>query len=740
MSFFSPRPGPVTPSGPAPGEVALHDPAAFPLGATPVAGGTRFAVHAPHSDRVQVCLIDDEGREQRVDLPTRTFGIWHGLVPDIGPGRKYGFRVHGPWDPRSGVRTNPHKLLLDPWGRQLHGKVGDPDRLLAYSSDPFGAMSTTDSLGHTPLSVVTAAGSSPSRPSDSYPRVPWENTVVYELHVGSYTARHPGVPPNLRGTYLGLAHPAVIDYLVRLGVTTVELLPVQAFVTEPPVRARGMRNHWGYSTASYFAPHPAYAATPGNEIGEFRTMVRAFHDAGLEVLLDVVYNHTCEWSIAGPSLSWRGLDAPGYYLLDEHGHDIDLTGCGNTIDADSPIAVRMVCDSLRYWVSEMGVDGFRFDLASVLGRPRGGAFDPRAAMLTAITTDPILGRVKLIAEPWDATTHGYQLGNFGAQWAEWNDRYRDSARRFWAGHSGVREIASRIAGSEDLYDRNVRNPWMSVNFVTAHDGFTLADVVSYSRKHNEANGEDGRDGSNHNESVNHGVEGPTDDPLVLEARARHVRALLASLLLSTGTPMLTAGDEFGHTQHGNNNAYCVPDGTAVEDAWPLEWEHADRALVEYVRTLLQVRTRAPVLRQRHFFDGRSRAVGYPDLVWFGDDGIELDDTAWHDDTRRTLQAWVDGSQLGTVTLRGVPLADSSALFVLHSGGAAIVTLAGPEWYDGNIVCVLDSSTPTGIPVDGSPRGTGSGYAVDGPTVLVFGIADGEPDSRRSGEAEVSPTR
>ncbi|SUE14640.1 glycogen debranching enzyme [Rhodococcus gordoniae] len=701
--------------------VALPDRAAFPLGPTPVDGGTRFAVHAPHSDRVQVCLVDDDGDEHRVDLPDRTYGVWHGVVPGVGAGQRYGYRAHGPWQPRWGLRTNPHKILLDPWARRIVGDVGDPGRLLPHQGDPFGTMSTVDSLGHTPLSVVTPV----LTPMHDKPRVPWENTVVYELHVGSYTARHPLVPPELRGTYLGLAHPSVIDHLVGLGATTVELLPVQAFVTEPSVRARGMRNHWGYSTASYFAPHPAYAVTPGNEIAEFRTMVDAFHSAGLEVILDVVYNHTCEASVDGPSLSWRGLDAPGYYLLDTHGRDVDLTGCGNTVDASSPIVVRMVCDSLRYWADVMGVDGFRFDLASALARPRGGAFDPRAALLTAIVTDPVLSDVKLVAEPWDATAHGYQLGNFGAQWAEWNDRYRDTVRRYWAGRSGIREVASRLTGSEDLYDRNIRQPWMSINFVTAHDGFTLADAVSYERKHNDENGEEGRDGSNNNESVNHGVEGPTDNPDVLAARDRHVRAVLATLLLSTGTPMLLAGDEFGHTQHGNNNAYCVPEDVAVRDAWPLDWEHADRARTDYVRELLRLRTRVPVLRQRRFFEGRARSVGYPDLVWFGIEGVELDDEAWHDDSRRTLQGWVDGSQLGTVTRTGVTLEDSSGLFVLHSGNAATVTLAGPEWYRGDIACVFDSSAPDGRPADTSPMRVGSSYPVDGPTVLIFRIADGE---------------
>ena len=707
-----------SPSSESVPSAALHDRSPFPLGATVVGSGTRFAVHAPHSDRVQVCLVGEDGHEQRIDLPDFTYGVWHGVVPGVGAGQRYGYRAHGRWDPRHGLRTNPHKILLDPWGRQITGEMGDAARLLAYDGGPFDAMSTVDSLGHTPLSVVTAFDAdTPQRPG-----IPWENTVVYELHVGSYTAHHPQVPPHLRGTYLGLCHPAVIDHLVQLGVTTVELLPVQAFLTEPPVRARGMRNHWGYSTASYFAPHPAYAATPGEEIAEFRTMVRALHSAGLEVVLDVVYNHTCEWSVAGPNLSWRGLDAPGYYLLDHHGHDIDLTGCGNTIDGSSPIAVRMVCDSLRYWAQEMGVDGFRFDLASALARPRGGAFDPRGALLTAITTDPVLTDLKLIAEPWDATGHGYQLGRFGVQWAEWNDKYRDTARRFWAGHSGVRELASRLTGSEDLFRRDQRQPAMSVNYITAHDGFTLTDLVSYRHKRNEANGEDGRDGSDHNESVDHGVEGPTDDVEIVAARDRHVRALLATLLLSTGTPMLLAGDELGHTQHGNNNAYCVPEDVPVRDAWPLDWEDADLDRLAYVRGLLRLRNVVPVLRRRRFFDGRARTDGHPDLVWFGIDGTELDYAGWHDESRRTLQGWVDGSGLGTTTRAGIRLPDSSGLFVLHAGGAATLTLGGPEWYRGDIMCVFDSSTVDGSPVDDAPHPVGTEFTLPGPAVLVFRTA------------------
>lgn len=688
----------------------------FPLGALPGAGGTQFAVHAPHAELVQVCLISPEGHEQRVDLTQQTYGIWHGIVGGTGPGQRYGYRAHGPWRPRAGLRINPAKILLDPSARQLAGSLGDARALLSYDHDPFGDPSTIDSLGHTPLSVVTA----PLGVRDT-PRLetPWEVTVLYELHVGSFTARHPDVPPRLRGTYLGLCTPVILDYLVALGITAVELLPVHAFLSEPSVRARGMRNHWGYSTASFFAPHPGYATAPGREIPEFRQMVQALHGAGIEVILDVVFNHTCEAGVDGPTLSWRGLDAPGYYQLDDDGLDIDLTGCANTIDAHSPAVVRMVCNSLRYWVSEMDVDGYRFDLASALGRRRGATFDPTSALFTAITSDPVLARCKLIAEPWDATELGYQVGNFGTHWSEWNDRYRSTIRRFWAGHTGVRELASRIAGSEDLYGPSNRKPWASINFITAHDGFTAADLVSFAHKHNEANGEHNRDGAEHNDSVNHGVEGPTEDPDVLTARARHVRALLATLLLSTGTPMLLAGDELGHSQNGNNNAYCVPAGTPVTDAWPIEWTRADPALTTFVTRALALRRAAPVLRQREFFDGRDTPTGNPDLVWFGADGVEMDVAAWQDDSRRTLQAWVDGSDVRAFTRDGRVVEDTSGLLLLHAGPAATVTLGCPEWYSGTVRCVFDSSTADGAPADRAAVAAGSTLHLTGPTLRAF---------------------
>ena len=492
----------------------------FPLGATLGDAGAQFAVHAPDAERVEVCLVDG-GVERRIELTEQTFGIWHGWVAGVAPGQRYGYRAYGPWDPRAGLRFNPHKLLLDPYARRIDGTLGDATALAAFDgTDPFGAPSDVDSIGHVPLSVVTASLAGPSVPRLE---TPWEETVLLELHVGSYTARHPDLPPAVRGTYRGLAADPVLDHLTRLGVTAVELLPVQAFLTEAPVRARGMRNHWGYSTAGFFAPHPGYASVPGAEVDEFRYMVDLMHAAGIEVILDVVYNHTCEWSVAGPTISFRGLDAPGYYVLADDGTDVDITGCGNTVNCWSPTVVRLVCDSLRYWRTTMGVDGFRFDLAPVLGRDGDGAFDARAPLLSAITSDPALRRCKLIAEPWDATAAGYQLGRFGIQWSEWNDRFRDDTRRFWIGETGVRDIASRLAGSQDIFGasgatgnrfgasgatgnrfrasgatgrpRTTRRPWASVNFVTAHDGFTAADLVSYAHKHNRANGEHGHDGT-----------------------------------------------------------------------------------------------------------------------------------------------------------------------------------------------------------------------------------------------------
>ncbi|WP_433264371.1 glycogen debranching protein GlgX [Actinosynnema sp. CS-041913] len=664
----------------------------FPLGAYPEAGGVRFAVSAAPAEAVEVCLISEDGTEERLELTERTFGVWHGTVSGITPGQRYGYRVHGPYDPSRGLRCNPAKLLVDPYARQITGTLTNLDAALGYVDDPMlGPPSPVDSLGSVPLSVVTSLGGSDTGVK---PEVPFEEAVIYELHVRGFTRLHPGVPPHLRGTYLGLAHPAVIDHLVRLGVTSVELLPVHAFVDEPALIRAGRHNYWGYSPLSYFAPHPGYASEPGREVEEFRTMVAAMHGAGIEVLIDVVFNHTCEGGPEGPTLSYRGFDAPGYYLHIEGGGTLDITGCGNTLEAGSPQVVRLVTDSLRYWTTELGVDGFRFDLASTLGRPGGGRFDRASAMLTAITSDPVLSRCKLIAEPWDATGDGYRVGDFGVQWAEWNGRYRDTVRDFWRGHTGVRDLAYRLSGSSDLYADDLRRPWQSVNFVTAHDGFTLRDLVSYNSKHNEANGENNRDGTDDNRSWNCGVEGETASADVVTLRARQARNLLATLLLSTGTPMLTAGDELWRTQGGNNNPYCLDD----ETSW-VGWKLAGDAesMLAFARRVISVRAGSPALRQPWFFDGRTTPSGAPDLVWFRADGEEMAETDWFDEGRRFLGMWIDGSTSLSRTREGELVSDDSWLLLLHAGGDRMsVTLPGAD-YGARFLPVIDSAVADGVP-------------------------------------------
>ena len=685
----------------------------FPLGAHPEAGGVRFAVASSVAEKVELCLVDDDG-ERRIELTERTFGVWHGLVPGVTPGQRYGFRVHGPYDPSRGLRCNPHKLLLDPYARRITGAMTDMAAAYGYADDPEGPEpSTVDSLGSVPLSVVMSPG---GPDTGTKPEIPFEEAVIYELHVKGFTRQHPDIPEALRGTYLGLAHPVAVDHLVRLGVTTVELLPVQAFCDEPSLVREGRHNYWGYSPLGYFAPHPGYASEPGQEVAEFRTMVAALHAANIEVIVDVVYNHTCEGGPDGPTLSYRGYEAPSYYLHDENGHMADITGCGNTLEASSPTVIRLVTDSLRYWTTELGVDGFRFDLASVMGRPRGGAFDRDSALLTAITTDPVLARCKLIAEPWDATGEGYKVGDFGAQWAEWNGIYRDSIRDFWRGASGVNDLAYRLSGSSDLYDHTLRRPWQSINFVDAHDGFTLRDLVSYDGKHNEANGEENRDGTNDNRSWNHGVEGETDDPEIRSLRARQGRNLLATLLLSTGTPMFVAGDELWRTQAGNNNAYCLDDPTSWVD-WTTTPE--SEQMLAFTRRVVHLRDRSPALRQPEFFDGRTTPTGRPDLIWLQPDGTEMDDAAWNDPDRRSLGMWIDGSNSQSRTREGEILTDHSWLLLLHAGDEPLdVTLPGDE-FGRTFKPALDTTADDGEPHDLSALPAGSVVTLQPRSLLLL---------------------
>ena len=629
-------------------------------GITLVPGGAEISVYAGHADGVEVCLFepgDVAGEsERRIALPHRVHGHYFGFLPGVGAGQRYALRAHGEWSPQDGLRYNDAKLLLDPYARAIEGEVD-------YCPAVYGHV-VGDDLATVDMQRVSRGNSAPHVPrgvvvednfdwgSEAPPRRSWSETVIYETHVRSLTHNAPHVPERLRGTYAGLAFPSTLDYLRRLGVTAVELLPVQAFTSEPFVLRRGLVNHWGYNTLGFFAPHARYAAAtdPQDVVNEFKGMVKLMHQAGIEVILDVVYNHTCEQSGDGPTLSWRGLDNRAYYRLDSRGYDIDVTGCGNTLDVRHPVAYQMVLDSLRYWVEEMRVDGFRFDLAVALGRGKNEEYDPDNPFLMALRTDPSLAGVKLIAEPWDLGIHGWRTGQFPPPMSEWNDRFRDRIRSFWlcdlrrdlegGSAHGVQDLATRLAGSEDVFRSRDRGPLASVNFVAAHDGFTAADLTSYNTKHNEANGEDNRDGSDGNHSWNHGVEGPADDH-VAALRRRSMRNLLGTLLLSTGVPMINGGDEFGRTQGGNNNAYCQ-DSEVSWYPWALEdWQ---RDLLSTTRFLTSLRAANPVLRQRHFFTGRQiHRDGSKDLEWYGPDGQPMTSTRWADTGLRTLQMLLDGS-------------------------------------------------------------------------------------------------
>jgi isoamylase len=624
-----------------------------PLGATVVGDATNFAVWAPEARGVELCLFDGRGHETRRWLSEQSLGVWHGQVPGVGDRQLYGFRAHGRWDPQQGLRFNPAKLLLDPYARAVHGSY-DPHEL-TYAD--------RDSAPYVPRSVVVDDVFDWG--DDTRPRVPWSQTVVYELHVKGFTRLHPEVPEPLRGTYAGLAHPAVVGYLRDLGVTSVELLPVHHFVSEPKVTARGLTNYWGYNSIGFFAPHSGYSAAtgPGDQVREFKQMVRALHAAGIEVILDVVYNHTAEGPPNGPTLAFRGYGDRAYYRQ-LGGVYSDVTGCGNTFDARGQQSLTLILDSLRYWVTEMHVDGFRFDLTPALTR-NGHAVDLHGPFLSAVGQDPVMRDVKLIAEPWDATPEGYSVGSFPPPWCEWNDKFRDTVRDFWRIRSGsVRDLGYRLSGSSDLYSDDGRLPYSSVNFVTAHDGFTLRDLVSYDRKHNEANGESGRDGTDNNRSWNCGVEGETDDPGVLALRRRQAANLLATLLLSNGVPMLVAGDERGRTQRGNNNPYCQDN----EISW-VDWADDPHwgALAGLARTLLRLRHEHPVLRRRYFFLGRPVVEGgRKDLSWIHPRGHEMTADDWHDHDLHTLGLFLAGDAIRARGERGEAIKDDSFLLWLHA--------------------------------------------------------------------------
>jgi len=599
------------------------------LGATWDGAGVNFALFSETAEGVELCLFDAKGNETtRIAMPERTNGVWHGYLPGCLPGQRYGYRVYGAYDPAAGLRFNPHKLLLDPYARELSGSLRWSPRVFAFDTgDPsdLPLRSVSDSAPFVPKAVVQGDSERP-RPRV---RLPWEETIIYEAHVRGYTMRHSAVPEADRGSFRGMRNGDVLEYLKALGITTVELMPIQAFVDEQFLQDRGLRNYWGYNTLGFFAPEPRYLG--GGGIAEFREMVDAIHDAGLEVILDVVYNHTAEGNHLGPTLSFRGIDNLTYYRLapDDLSEYVNDTGCGNTINVDHPQVRRLILDSLRYWLTEMGVDGFRFDLAPILGRAASG-YEREHAFFKELTEDPVVSAAKLIAEPWDVGPGGYQLGNFPPPWAEWNDRYRDTVRQFWRGDDGntLGELASLILGSAEIFEPSGRGSWASVNYVASHDGYTTADIVSYEQRHNEANGEDNLDGHAHNYSCNYGVEGPTTDPEINATRRRQSLNLIATVLLSQGTPMLLAGDELRNSQSGNNNAYAQDNHTG----W-LDWSglSEDPEFHEQVRTLIRLRRNLPLLRQAAHLHGKSQnARGYPDIGWLGADGEPLSDGSWRD--------------------------------------------------------------------------------------------------------------
>jgi glycogen operon protein len=649
----------------------------YPRGATWDGMGVNFALFSESAERVELCLFDASGRNevQRLALPEQTDQVFHGYLPQARPGLHYGYRVYGPYDPKQGHRFNGHKLLLDPYARNIVGAIRWHDALFGYRiGHGQGDLSfdRRDSAPYLPRCKVveTAFTWGDDRP----PRVPWHETVIYELHVRGFTRRHPEVPPALRGTYAGLACAPVIEHFKRLGVTTIELMPVHSFLDDRHLVERGLRNYWGYNSIGFFAPEHRYSAT--GKVGEFKTMVRALHEAGIEVILDVVYNHTAEGNERGPTLCFRGIDNAAYYRLapDNRRHYQDFTGCGNTLNMQHPRVLQLLMDSLRYWVTEMHVDGFRFDLASALAREL-HAVDRLSAFFDVLRQDPVLSQVKLIAEPWDLGSGGYQVGNFPVGWAEWNDKYRDTMRGYWKGEGGViGEFAQRLTGSSDLYNRSSRRPYASINFVAAHDGFTLADVVSYNDKHNEANGEDNRDGHGHNLSWNCGVDGPTDDPEVRALRARQQRNFIATLLLSQGVPMLLAGDEIGRSQGGNNNAYCQDN----EISW-LDWTQGDdqRALLAFTQRLTALRAAHPVFHRRDFFQGRPlHGSGIRDIVWLQPDGSEMTEQEWGHDHARALAVFLSGDGLNEVDGRGRAMRDDSFV-LLFNADANTVTFTLP---------------------------------------------------------------
>jgi glycogen operon protein len=695
----------------------------YPLGATYDGAGTNFSLFSEVAEKVELCLFDAEGNETRIELPEVTAFCWHGYLHNVIPGQRYGFRVHGPWNPDQGQRCNPAKLLLDPYAKAVEGEVRWNEAVFPYHfDDPEGSKNDLDSAPFMPKCVVINPFFDWA--NDRPPRVPMHETVIYEAHVKGFTKRHPDVSEELRGTYAGMATGAAIAHLKRLGVTAVELLPVHQFIHDSVLQDRGLRNYWGYNSIAYLAPHNEYAAAGGfvgQQVQEFKQMVKILHQEGIEVILDVVYNHTAEGNHLGPVLSFKGIDNAAYYRLmpGNERYYMDYTGTGNSLNMCHPHVLQIIMDSLRYWVLDMHVDGFRFDLAATLARELHDV-DRLSSFFDIIQQDPVISQVKLIAEPWDVGEGGYQVGNFPPLWSEWNGKYRDTVRDYLRGDwrsedRTLGDFAYRLTGSSDLYATTGRKPSASINFVTAHDGFTLRDLVSYNEKHNEANGEENRDGESHNRSWNCGVEGQTDDPEVNALRARQQRNFLATLFLSQGIPMLLGGDEMGRTQGGSNNAYCQDN----EISW-LDWENVDTDLLEYTSRLIALRREHPVFRRRRWFLGtRIHGEGVRDIAWFRPDGELMGNEDWQKGFAKSLGVFLNGDAIPSLDARGDPVVDDSfcVLFNAHHEAVSFRLPAHPEWGEG-WVKVLDTAGP-GFVAGGEPLEAGAALEVGARAVVVF---------------------
>jgi isoamylase len=666
----------------------------YPLGATWDGEGVNFALFADFATGVELCLFknkDDETEYEKINLIERTHQVWHGYVPGIKPGQLYGYRVSGPYEPENGHRFNANKLLIDPYAKSIAGAIEWHDALFAYeikSPDADLSFSKLDSAAFVPKSVVIDPAFDWG---DDHPlRIPYHQSVIYEAHVRGLTMLHPDIPENIRGTYAAVAHPVTIDYLKNLGITAIELMPVHQFVNDRGLQEKGLANYWGYNTIGFFAPDVKYSGSGvlGEQVTEFKQMVKDLHLAGIEVILDVVYNHTAEGNQMGPTLSFKGIDNASYYRLteDDKRYYMDYTGTGNTLNAMLPNVLRYIMDSLRYWITEMHVDGFRFDLAATLAREL-HEVNRLSAFFDIIHQDPVISQVKLIAEPWDIGEGGYQVGKFPPDWAEWNGKYRDSMRDYWIGaDSMLGEFAQRLTGSPDLYQDDYRKPTASINFITAHDGFTLNDLVSYDEKHNETNGEDNKDGENHNRSWNCGVEGPTEDAAIIALRSRQKRNLLATLFLSQGVPMLVAGDEFGRTQQGNNNAYCQDN----EISW-INWDNQDKELLNFTQKLIKLRTDHPIFRRRKWFQGESiKGKGLEDIAWFLPEGEEMTEENWNHDFAKSLGVFLNGRGLHHLDMKGDPIIDDNFYLIFNAHHEALEYVLPPKIYSKQWSKVLDT--------------------------------------------------